>query len=210
MHARKSKVTTIFDELLGEFQSYLSGIESARVRDFLGGIDWNMPARNLDAHRLPCLGHLPRLAVIAGPGERRIAGLLARHAPALRWGQTYTAADFGQYFIDNYGWVELFGTRGHFRNDAVAAGVLVLGPNVVYPDHHHVAEEVYVPLTGGTEWRMGEGAFRDRRGSEIIHHASNVSHAMRTGKEPLLALYLWRGGDLTQKSTVAAAGRGAR
>ena len=122
----------------------------------------------------------------------------------LRWGQTYTAADFGQHFIDNYGWMELFGTRGHFASEQVAAGFLILGPDIVYPDHHHVAEELYVPLTGGTEWRKGEGGFVVRAAGEVIHHPSNVSHAMRTGAEPLVALYLWRGGPLAQKSTIVA------
>ena len=89
----------------------------------------------------------------------------------------------------------------------MAAGFLILGPGIVYPDHHHVAEELYIPLTGGTEWRMGEGAFTLREAGEIIHHPSNVNHAMRTGEEPLLALYLWRGGPLAQKSTIVAAGR---
>jgi len=69
-------------------------------------------------------------------------------------------------------------------------------------DHHHVAEEIYVPLTGGTEWRMGEGGFRKREAGQVVHHASNVNHAMRTGNEPLLALYIWRGGPLAQKSTI--------
>ena len=46
---------------------------------------------------------------------------------------------------------------------------------------------------------MGEGAFRSREAGEVIHHASNVNHAMRTGEEPLLALYIWRGGPLAQK-----------
>ncbi|HEY4193145.1 MAG TPA: dimethylsulfonioproprionate lyase family protein, partial [Mesorhizobium sp.] len=89
-----------------------------------------------------------------------------------------------------------------FVNETVAGGFLILGPEIVYPDHHHVAEEIYVPLTGGTEWRMGEGGFVARRAGEVIHHASNVNHAMRTGSEPLLALYIWRGGPLAQKSTV--------
>ena len=121
----------------------------------------------------------------------------------MHWGQTYTAADFGQGFIDNYGWLEVFGTRGHFVNDEVAGGLLILGPGIVYPDHHHIAEEIYIPRTGGTEWRMGEGGFRMRDAGEVIHHASNLSHAMRTTKAPLMALYLWRGGPLAQKSTIA-------
>ena len=124
------------------------------------------------------------------------------------WGQTYTSADFGKEFIDNYGWLEVFGTRGHFDNDTVAGGFLILGPGIDYPDHHHVAEEIYIPLTGGTDWRMGDGAF-GRAAGEVIHHASNVNHAMRTGEEPLLALYLWRGGPLAARSTVTGRpGRG--
>ncbi|TIQ50588.1 MAG: transcriptional regulator, partial [Mesorhizobium sp.] len=71
----------------------------------------------------------------------------------LHWGQTYSEADLGKTFFDNYGWLEVFGMRGHFVNDEVAAGLLVLGPDIVYPDHHHVAEEIYIPLTGGTQWR---------------------------------------------------------
>lgn len=198
-------VTTIFDELLRAFRDYLVGRDAAPVRDFIGDIAWAMPERALEANTLSCLRHLPRAAKLVPPAEHELAGLLAGGAQMLHWGQTYTAADFGQRFIDNYGWVELFGTRGHFRNDSIAAGFLILGPGVVYPDHHHVAEEIYIPLTGGAEWRMSDDAFQERSGGEIIHHASNVNHAMRTDDEPLLALYLWRGGDLAQKSTIGAA-----
>ena len=56
------------------------------------------------------------------PAEARpLAAPACANRRDLHWGQTYTAADFGQHFIDNYGWIELFGTRGHFANDAVAA-----------------------------------------------------------------------------------------
>jgi mannose-6-phosphate isomerase-like protein (cupin superfamily) len=189
-------------ELLAAFQTYLRSLDDATVRDFLAWIDWDMPQRALAPDMLSCLGHLDRVATIAPAAERPLARLLARSRHALRWGQTYTAADFGQRFIDNYGWIELFGLRGHFANDRAAAGFLILGPELVYPDHHHVAEELYVPLTGGTDWRKGEGGFVRRGAGEIIHHPSNVSHAMRTGGEPLLALYLWRGGPLAQKSTI--------
>ena len=128
-----------------------------------------------------------------------------------RWGQTYTSADFGQQFIDNYGWLEVFGTRGHFANRKVAGGFLLLGPDIAYPDHHHVAEEIYIPLTGGTEWRMGEGGVRQPRGRrDRSTIASNVNHAMRTGDEPLLALYLWRGGPLAARSTITGAAGGER
>ena len=56
---------------------------------------------------------------------------------------------------------------------------------------------------------MGGGGWRLRAAGDVIHHASNVSHAMRTGGEPLLAFYLWRGGPLAARSTITgAAGQG--
>jgi mannose-6-phosphate isomerase-like protein (cupin superfamily) len=195
-------VTTIFDELLRTFRGYLTGFDNETLRGFARGIDWSMPSRPLEPNPLACLAHLDRAAELVPPPARRLAGLLAEHRHAFRWGQTYTAADFGKRFIDNYGWLEAFGTRGHFASNAAAGGFLILGPDILYPDHHHVAEEIYIPLTGGAEWRMADEPFRRQEAGEVIHHESGVNHAMRTGSEPLLALYLWRGGPLAERSTV--------
>ncbi|MBN9241633.1 MAG: transcriptional regulator [Mesorhizobium sp.] len=193
---------TIFDELLATFRAFWNGVDNALVHDAVDRIDWEMPERPLTPNALSALRHLDRLAAM--PAARPLVELLAGNRGGFRWGQTYTAKDFGQGFIDNYGWLEVFGTRGHFVHDEIAAGVLLLGPHGVYPDHHHVAEEIYIPLTGGTEWRMGNEPFRPRAAGEVVHHLSNVSHAMRTGDDPLLAAYLWRGGPLDQKSVIAA------
>lgn len=204
-------MTTKFDELLGRFHAYLACVDNALVREAVARIGWDMPARPLEAHPLACLRHLDRAAELAPPNAKPLVRWLAGQSGNLHWGQTYSESDFGSAFVDNYGWLEVFGTRGHFANDEAAAGLLILGPDIVYPDHHHFAEEIYIPLTGGTEWRMGEGGFRKREAGEIVHHASNVNHAMRTGQEPLLALYIWRGGPLAQKSDIAgtlAQGRG--
>lgn len=183
-------------------RSYLEALEQPRAREFSDSIDWTMQERRLAPSRLPCLRHLDRAARISPMPERLLVVALAHDCRALRWGQTYSAGDFGAAFIANYGWMELFGTRGQFINEEVAGGFLVLGPHTLYPDHHHTAEELYVPLTGGTEWRMGEAPFVTRRAGEAIHHRSKMSHAMRTAAEPLVALYLWRGGPLDQRSIV--------
>jgi quercetin dioxygenase-like cupin family protein len=199
-------VSTVFDDLLSGVRSFLGGFGEQPARGFIGAIDWSMPARELAPRGLPCLAHLGRAAEIAGDEGKPLARLLRDHAGEFHWGQTYTVTDFGQRFIDNYGWLEVFGTRGHFANDEIAGGFLVLGPGIEYPDHHHVAEELYIPLTGATAWRMGGGAYHIRTAGEVIHHASNVSHAMRTGDEPLLAFYLWRGGPLAARSTITGRG----
>jgi hypothetical protein len=189
-------------ELLDMTRSYLAERRNGLIDDFIGPMDWAMEPRSRDARPLPCLAHLDAILAHVGQKEKPLVRLLADNAHALCWGQTYRADDFGETFLRNYGWVELFGTRGHFINDRLAGGFLLLGPHIHYPDHHHIAEEIYVPQTGGAEWKAGSAGFRAREAGEVIHHPSGTVHAMRTGDMPLLAFYLWRGGPLDQRSTI--------
>jgi hypothetical protein len=48
----------------------------------------------------------------------------------------------------------------------------------------------------------GGGDFAARVAGTPIEHFAWTPHAMRTRAEPMLALYLWRGGDLAAKSTI--------
>jgi hypothetical protein len=192
----------IAQELFAETRAFLAGF-GAPVSGFVAAITPEHAERTLDTAQLACLRHLDACAALAEDTDGwPVARLLAERGQRLHWGQTYTSSDFGQKFVDNYGWLELIGTRGHFADDTIACGFLVLGPDIHYPDHHHEAEEIYIPLTAGALWRKGEGGFTPRKAGEVIHHPSNVNHAMKTGDEPLLALYLWRGGPLAAKSTV--------
>lgn len=194
----------IAQELLAETRAWLSTFGEP-ASDFFRQMNRDPEERSLDTAALPCLRHLDACAALAeGTTGEAVARLLAERGQRLHWGQTYSADDLGQRFLDNYGWLELTGTRGHFRDDEIACGFLVLGPETHYPDHHHDAEEIYIPLTSGALWRMGDGDFAQRQAGEVIHHASRINHAMRTQDEPLLALYLWRGGPLAAKSVLTA------
>jgi len=192
----------IIQELLDRTRTCLAEKDDRLIDDFIAALDWTMAPRRLDPRPLACLSHLGDVVAHAGENEQPLVRFIAENAQLLSWGQTYGAVDFGENFLRNYGWMELFGTRGHFVNDRIAGGFLLLGPHIHYPDHHHSAEEIYVPLTGGTEWRAGGTAFQKRQAGEVIHHPSNMVHAMRTGDAPLLAFYLWRGGPLDQRSTI--------
>lgn len=139
----------------------------------------------------------------AAPETTAIAELLDRCAADLAWGQTYGKEDAADAFLDRYGWCELLGLRGHFVCDEVAMGLLLLGPATHYPLHRHAAEEVYIVISGTAAWARGEAAEALRPPGSVIHHPPWMSHGMRTAEEPLLALYLWSGGDLTQKSEMA-------
>lgn len=188
--------------LLGAFRAYLKLRAGEVPPRFLDGLGDALPERKLERRGLACLRFLDDCAQQAGLREQALARVLAGGGDELAWGQTYSAGDFGEAFLDGYGWMELIGTRGHFASEAIAAGFLLLGPATHYPDHHHAAEEIYIPLTGGTLWSMGGGATAARDAGEVIHHPSGISHSMQTGSTPLLALYLWRGGDLAQRSVI--------
>jgi hypothetical protein len=166
--------------------------------------DWpqELMARPQTARSLPLVAALRSLSRFAAPQTKALVEAIAALADKLDWRQTYASADFGERFLQNYGWSEWIGERGAFTSDAIACGVLLLGPNIEYPAHSHEAEELYLPLAGHALWRAGPSDWRLREPGTWIHHPSWTMHAMRTGAEPLLAAYFWRAGDLSAKSRI--------
>ncbi|MFO1035607.1 MAG: dimethylsulfonioproprionate lyase family protein [Geminicoccaceae bacterium] len=181
--------------LLAATAGYLLGLRDPIVADFMRAWPDEPEQRNLQPTMLPVQGFLGDLRATTG-----LAADLVEAAPNLAWRQTYGAAEMPPCFLDRYGWTELLGTRGHWRSDELAAGFLLLGPDTLYPEHRHAAEEIYIVLVGTADWSRGGEGWRRRMPGEVVHHDSQTPHAMRTGAEPLLALYLWRGGDLAEKS----------
>jgi Dimethlysulfonioproprionate lyase len=166
--------------------------------------DWprELIARPVVARSLPVVSALQGVSRFAGPATLAMVEAIEALASKLDWRQTYTKADFGQRFLDNYGWSEWIGERGAFMSDAIACGVLLLGLDTEYPAHSHEAEELYLPLAGHAWWRSGKSEWRLRAPGTWIHHPAWTTHAMRTGREPLLAAYVWRAGDLSAKSHI--------
>ena len=162
------------------------------ARPFLADWPEAVVTRALEPVALPVCRWLDMMGGLAG---------MVRDA-GLQWRQTYGVADFGAAFLQGYGWAEFVGLRGPVASTRIACGVLVLGPGVVYPAHAHAAEEVYLPMHGVAEWARGDQGFVPVPVGQGIHHSPWVPHAMRVGAEPLVALYLWRGGDLAAKSVI--------
>jgi mannose-6-phosphate isomerase-like protein (cupin superfamily) len=183
-----------------------SHIRNPVLSDFLSALP-TAPERirDLQPKVLPVLAHLDDAIGSCPSASRDVLDYLQRYRDTLLWGQTYNAEDFGPEFLKSYGWTEFAGLRGPVPSADMACGVLFLGPRTVYPTHSHQAEEVYVPLSGTAQWKSGDGEWAERKPLDVIHHHSWTPHAMRTAAQPLIALYLWRGGDLTQKSKIDSA-----
>ncbi len=187
--------------VVAEAQRLLAGLKSPLLADFLRL--WpSGPPRAMDASpaAVPGLRHLPAAMLRAPPFSAPFAGALAAAAHALTWRRSYTPAEVGAEFWDNYGWTELVGLNSPAHSERLACGVMLLGPRVTYPLHHHEAEEMYVPLSGTADWKLGSRPWEAQAPGSVIHHPTDQSHAMRTGKNTLLALYLWRSDNLAQKS----------
>ncbi len=191
---------TMAVDIAARIKQTLESMREPALAPFLA--DW--PTK--DRHRsvvgadLPVLRWFPQIAGDAGAFGMDLVAAVYCAMPSLAWRQTYTANDVDGAFLDNYAWSEIFGAQGPLVSTRIACGFLILGPSTHYPRHRHEAEEMYLPLSGTAAWQQGDAAWRDRPPGTLIHHASQEPHAMRTGADPLLALYLWRSANLEQKA----------
>ena len=93
-----ASVATVFDELLATFRDFLRSVRPRagarlRRRDRLDHAGAHARAQR----PCPACAHLPRASPRSPATARKpLAELLARTRRAFHWGQTYTAADFGQ------------------------------------------------------------------------------------------------------------------
>lgn len=158
---------------------------------------WNAPLRN--AASPPCL--LPAcqyLDVAMAAGEKHpIVSAIAPFLPALSWRYGYPEHPEWPGLAERLAFAPLIGTRAPFTDAAAHLGLTLIAPATHYPLHAHPAIELYLVLSGTAEWRVSEAPFAPRPPGALILHASGIGHAMRTGTEPLLALYVWRGDLVT-------------
>jgi hypothetical protein len=170
--------------------------------NLLPEISFNSPDRFLEPKTLSVLSFLPGLAANAPVSYRAVIDRLIDAQKELYFGQTYSSGDFGKGFLSQYGWIKLLGPDAYWNSGDLSSGFLILGDNITYPPHRHEAEEIYLPISGNAHWYREDQGWQLRPAGTLIHHASGIQHATRTQGEPLIALYLWRGGNLTQKSEI--------
>jgi hypothetical protein len=195
------------DDLLAQARVLLTDLRAPELTPFLDEWPSQSERRSVPPSSVPVLRWLPHIQQSSSTFSAPLVDALVAAAPSLAWRRSYSPATAGTQFYENYGWTEFAGLTGPMPSKRLACGVLLLGPRVTYPPHRHEADEVYVPLAGTAAWLQGNDRWRERLPGSVIHHARHESHAMRTGQEPLLALYLWRSENLAQKSQLDPAPR---
>jgi quercetin dioxygenase-like cupin family protein len=188
------------DDLMAQARVLLMDLHASELAPFLEQWPSRSERRDVPPSSVPVLRWLPDIQQSAAAFGRPLVNALVAAAPTLAWRRSYSPAAVGARFYENYGWTEFAGLTGPIPSKHLACGVLVLGPHVTYPPHRHEADEIYVPLAGTAQWRHGNDPWRERVPGSVIHHARHEPHAMQTGREPLVALYLWRSANLDQGS----------
>ena len=117
----------------------------------------------------------------------------------LIWGHApgYNKDNVGQRFLDNYCHALLTGPDGPLKCASPLGAFVLFGPDTLYKDHSHAPNEVYLALTGGGEWRVGDHPWIQLDAGQPIYIPSNAVHAIRTTTRPLLTFSFWlEAGDM--------------
>lgn len=152
-----------------------------------------------EAQALPVCRHLDAALATARQQQGPVgaaAAALAGLAPSLVWQRRASAENAGPEFHDGHANAQIIGAMGLERQPDVTVGVSLLAPGVRYPDHNHPPEELYLVLSPG-EWRQNDGPWHAPGPGGIVHNPPSITHAMRSGTEPLLAVWLlWMGEEI--------------
>lgn len=145
---------------------------------------------------LPACAHLEPALVNAARGGgdlAKLAGALRVLAPQIAWRQR---PGVDPVFMQGHANADLVGTGSDAleQRDDVWLGLSLMAPGITYPDHQHPPEEAYLVLSEG-DWRQGSDAGGDRSDwhtpglGGIVYNRPGIVHAMRSGSEPLLAIW---------------------
>ncbi len=190
-------------ELLTAVRDFTFQHPHPMIEKFKPGMrNWGDDWRELEPHHLPAADFVEPSLKHARALTRPLLRTFADHCHRLRWEQTYRPEDglVPQAMLDGYGFADVIGMHGPFVSDRIRSGILVFGPGIDYPSHHHAAEEVYVVLAGNAEFALHGEAPARRRAGDVIYVEPNRPHALCTRKKALVIFYLWQGGALRQKS----------
>lgn len=181
-------------QLLEEIEIYLAAFNHRGVRDVREGLArWgDGPHHNVAPRVLTACRHLP--TALSAMKNRSLADAIDAALPHLHWitYDAYPRAEIGEEFADGHAFASLVG-GGAFRHaDDFDLGLFVIGPNILYRDHHHAAPELYAPLTGPHGWRfLPDKVFHTRPANEPVWNEPWAPHATLTGDTPFLCIFGW-------------------
>jgi hypothetical protein len=136
----------------------------------------------------------PAFALAQQQGAGDVIDRLSEAQDYLDWVSydSYPAAEIGTLFPRQHLFTSLIALVDPNWSHDFDFGLLWIAPQTLYRDHQHAAPELYLPLTGPSQWRFSpERPWIERQAGELVWNAANVSHATLVTSAPLLCLYAW-------------------
>ena len=148
------------------------------------------PVSSASPQALPVCTHLPgAIELTKASPVAALAEALAVIAPRLVWSRRHNSEPQMVPFHDGHANAMIAGPGGLELRDDVWIGVSLMAPHILYVDHDHPPEEVYVALTPG-EWWNAEMDWTSPGIGGTIYNPPGILHSMRSREHPFLALWL--------------------
>jgi len=147
----------------------------------------------------PVTGYLNALLQTGNSSTKTLLEKVSHVIYKLPWNYSYQVREDIPDLEQNIAFAEIIGPEAPFRSNSVCLGLTIIGPQTLYPNHHHPAVELYLVVAGTAVWTK-EGVSNSYPPGTYILHPSQVNHSMQTFAEPLLAIYTWSGKDVFSKS----------
>jgi mannose-6-phosphate isomerase-like protein (cupin superfamily) len=191
------------DTVFKAIQDFVRIPHSQEIESFVPLLDdWGIERRDMPPTDLPVLSHLDATLSRTNATTRALTKVLLDNRKQLNWRQSFNKNDItGAKFLNEYGWTDVVGKIGPLVSSKVRAGFVIWAPKCYYPNHAHVAEELYVILSGTGEWEHNDVVKMQPPGACFLHRKMEW-HATRAFDEPVLAFYMWRNGDLLEKPSL--------
>ncbi len=120
-------------------------------------------------------------------GLRQLAASFQAIEPLLAW-SSRAERRISDTLAESYAEATIVGDGGAIPSTTVEIGASILSPNMDYPNHRHPPEEVYIALSRG-HWRQDDDPWVEPGIGGLIHNPANIIHAMRSGSQPLFAIW---------------------
>ena len=130
-------------------------------------------------------------AMVARP-EGELLEAFAAAMPSFAWREP-PQKDVGNYLVGRSAGNVIIGPEGMFPSQDLRFGAFMISPHTVYPLHAHAAKELYIVIGGSGRWWIADTPYAPRGVGDVVHIPSWTPHAIRTGDEPVLTLWVWMG-----------------
>lgn len=198
MAARSDVLQDVLDAAKAAFEAHSHDPRAvASLSHIFGALQAPTKTDGAFPARLPVCDHL---AVAVDPlrllesSLRSLAEAFLLLEPSLAWRtRSGDAAAATVDFAEGHANAMIVGPGGLEQRQDVWLGVSLLAPHIRYPNHTHAPEETYLVMSQGS-FRQNDGPWFEPGVGGSFYNPPGILHAMRTGHEPLFAMWaLWAG-----------------